>query len=656
LFSFLNFNRRSFKSSRSVIAVALLPLSFALLLMSSFSHSQQNPNIQRSADWLHLEVKKGDNLSTLFSRAGLSAQEVLKISNATSEARTFVRMIPGETLSLKVNAKKISEIEYWITADTYIHILKSLDSDQFEIAQRTINVIKKPEVTSSPAIDTKNLKQNNLTLIDINDFSTIERTIIEVTQSEKLDSVFTKAGLNAQDVANIINASTDKEYFKEMQNGDNFNFLIVDNELLQLEYSNSDNKVAFTRDKNLLDVYTQTASSAASDNTAQLVEENPIQALLNTPSSETDNWIYYNVQAGDNLSTLFIRAGLSHTDVHYVDKATNQEKIFSRMQVGEKLAFLIRSGELIKVKYIINPLKSVLVSRTDKTAYIYETLERSPIKKQVLVGGKIQNSLYLDALNAGLTSNLTMNFAKVFSWDVDFSQDLQPGDEFQVVYEQLTIDGSKIKDGNILAAQFKTGGQNLIGIFYRDSQGDVGFYTPDGRSMRKAFLRMPVEFARISSKFNPRRRHPVLNKIRAHKGVDYAAKTGTPIMASGNGKIIFRGRKNGYGNTIIIQHGSDINTLYAHMSGFNKDFKTGSRVQQGQVIGYVGATGMVTGAHLHYEFRVSGVHKNPLTVKLDQAERLPDSELENFKQVAAKVMTKFKSEETIASKKPNANL
>ena len=656
MFSFLNFNRLSFKFSRTVKAVAFLQLSLVLLLMSGFSHSQQDPNIQRSADWLHLEVKQGDNLSTLFSRAGLSAQEVLKISNATSDARTFVRMIPGETLSLKVNAKKITEIEYWITDDTYIHILKSLDSDQFEIVQRTINVIKETELASSPAIDTKNLNQNNLSPIDISDFSAIERTIIEVTQSEKLDSVFTKAGLNAQDVANIINASTDKEYFKEMKNGDNFNFLIVDNELLQLEYSNSENKVAFTRDKNLLDVYTRSGSSPASDNTSQLVEENSIQALLNTPTSETDNWIYYNVLADDNLSTLFIRAGLSHTDVHYVDKATNEEKIFSRMQVGEKLAFLIRSGQLIKVKYIINPLKSVLVTRTDKTDYIYETLERSPVKKQVLVGGKIKNSLYIDALNAGLTSNLTMNFAKVFSWDVDFSQDLQPGDEFQVVYEQLTIDGSKIKDGNILAAQFKTGGQNLIGIFYRDSQGDVGFYTPDGRSMRKAFLRMPVEFARISSKFNPRRRHPISNKIRAHKGVDYAAKTGTPIMASGNGKIIFRGRKNGYGNTIIIQHGSDINTLYAHMSGFNKDFKKGSRVQQGQVIGYVGATGMVTGAHLHYEFRVSGVHKNPLTVKLKKAAKLPESELENFKQVAAKVMTKFKSEETIASKKPNSNL
>jgi len=656
LFSFLNFNGHSFKFSRFVKAVAFLQLSFALLLMSSFSHSQQKPNIQRSADWLHLEVKKGDNLSTLFSRAGLSAQEVLKISNATSDARTFVRMIPGETLSLKINAKKISEIEYWITADTYIHILKSSDSDQFDIAQRTINEVKEPKVVSSPAIETKKLNRDNLSPIDITDFSAIKRTIIQVTQSEKLDSVFTRAGLSARDVANIINASTDKDYFKEMQNGDNFNFLIVDHELLQLEYSNSENKVAFTRDKNLLDVYTHSASSPVSDNSSQLVEENPIQALLNAPSSETDNWIYYNVQAGDNLSTLFIRAGLSHTDVHYVDKATNQEKIFSRMQVGEKLAFLIRSGELIKVKYIINPLKSVLVTRTDNTAYIYETLERSPIKKQVLVSGQIKNSLYIDALNAGLTSNLTMNFAKVFSWDVDFSQDLQPGDEFQVVYEQLTIDGSKIKDGNILAAQFKTGGQNLIGIFYRDSQGDVGFYTPDGRSMRKAFLRMPVEFARISSKFNPRRRHPVSNKIRAHKGVDYAAKTGTPIMASGNGKIIFRGRKNGYGNTIVIQHGSDINTLYAHMSRFNKDFKTGSRVQQGQIIGYVGATGLVTGAHLHYEFRVSGVHKNPLTVKLKKAEKLPESELENFKQVAAKVMTKFKSEETIASKNPNSSL
>jgi len=660
LLSFSNFNTKHFKRPRTARAIACLQLSLSLLLPSSIVQAQQSADAQQqlSTDWQHLVVRKGDNLSTLFSRAGLSAQDVLKISNATSETRTFVRMIPGETLSLLVADKQIQEIKYWISASTYIHIIKPSQGEGFEVTQRKQTSVIDEQTASSLEIEAARVIKEHRELIDINDFSAVERTIIEVTQADKIDSVFSKAGLSAKDVANIISTSTDKDYFKQMQNGDNFNFLIVDNQLLQLEYSNSDSKVAFTRDANQLDLYTSSAFSLTASETAKKSTDNAIQSLINSASTTADNWIYYNVQAGDNLSTIFIRAGLSHTDVHYVDKATAQDSIFQRMQIGQKLAFLIRAGELIKVKYIINPLKSVLITRLDKTAYQYQKMERSPVAKQVVVAGQIKNSLYIDALNAGLSSNLTMNFAKVFSWDVDFSQDLQAGDQFQVVYEQLTLDGSKIKDGNILAAQFKTGGQNLIGIFYRDSQGGVGFYTPDGRSMRKAFLRMPVEFARISSKFNPRRRHPISNKIRAHKGVDYAAKRGTPIMASGNGKIIFRGRKNGYGNTVVIQHGSQINTLYAHMSRFNKDFKVGSRVQQGQVIGYVGSTGAATGSHLHYEFRVNGIHKNPLTVKLKKATSLPSSELAQFKQVAAKVLSKLNlnSGQTIASKDPNANI
>ena len=214
-----------------------------------------------------------------------------------------------------------------------------------------------------------------------------------------------------------------------------------------------------------------------------------------------------------------------------------------------------------------------------------------------------------------------MNLAGIFAWDIDFVLDIRQGDQFSVIFEEFWRDGARVAEGEILAAEFVNQGERYRALRYEVPDGRVDYFTPDGRSVRKAFVRAPLAFSRISSNFNPRRRHPKLNTIRAHKGVDYAAPTGTPVKAAGDGKIIFRGRKGGYGNTVIVQHGGNITTLYAHLSRFSKR-RNGSRVGQGQVIGYVGATGLATGPHLHYEYRRHGVHLNPRTVKLPDAEPL----------------------------------
>jgi murein DD-endopeptidase MepM/ murein hydrolase activator NlpD len=211
-----------------------------------------------------------------------------------------------------------------------------------------------------------------------------------------------------------------------------------------------------------------------------------------------------------------------------------------------------------------------------------------------------------------------MELAGIFGWDIDFALDIREGDEFRLVYEEQFLDGEKIRNGNILAAEFVNRGHSYRAVRYQAKNGRADYYTPTGQNMRKAFLRSPVDFRRISSRFG-KRHHPVLNRMRMHKGVDYAAARGTPIRATGDGKIIYRGRKGGYGKTVIIRHGSKYSTLYAHMSSYNRKVRHGSRVKQGQIIGYVGATGRATGPHLHYEFRVHGAHRNPLTVKLPSA-------------------------------------
>jgi murein DD-endopeptidase MepM/ murein hydrolase activator NlpD len=211
-----------------------------------------------------------------------------------------------------------------------------------------------------------------------------------------------------------------------------------------------------------------------------------------------------------------------------------------------------------------------------------------------------------------------MELAGIFGWDVDFALDIRSGDRFTLVYEELFLDGKKQRDGNIIAAEFNNRGKTYRALRYTNDEGVSDYFSPDGKSMRKAFIRTPVDFTRISSRFG-KRRHPTLNKMKNHHGVDYAAPRGTPIKAAGDGKLTFVGRKGGYGKTVKIQHGGKYSTLYAHMSRIKPGMRRGKKVRQGQTIGYVGSTGRSTGPHLHYEFRVNGVHRNPLRVRLPDA-------------------------------------
>jgi murein DD-endopeptidase MepM/ murein hydrolase activator NlpD len=262
--------------------------------------------------------------------------------------------------------------------------------------------------------------------------------------------------------------------------------------------------------------------------------------------------------------------------------------------------------------------------------------------------GIIDSSLFESGVEAGLSDKLIMNIAGIFAWDVDFVLDIRGGDHYYVQWEEIWQDGEFVTDGEIVVAEFNNDGRQHQAIRFVDDNGRSDYYTPEGNSVRKAFLRSPVDF-RVSSSFNPNRLHPVLKTRRPHRGVDYAAPNGTPIKAAGDGKVIFRGVKSGYGNVVILQHGGNITTLYAHMSRFASSARTGSRVRQGQTIGYVGATGMVTGAHLHYEYRLNGVHRNPRTVKLPQAEPIAEKYREQFLAAAHPILRELEKYKTSPS-------
>ncbi|WKV89214.1 peptidoglycan DD-metalloendopeptidase family protein [Pseudomonas sp. B21_DOA] len=350
------------------------------------------------------------------------------------------------------------------------------------------------------------------------------------------------------------------------------------------------------------------------------------------------------VSKGDTLSTLFEKVGLPAASVHEVLASDKQAKQFSQLKRGQKLEFELNpEGQLTSLHSKVSDVETITLTKNDK-GYSFNRITAKPTVRTAYVHGVINSSLSQSAARAGLSHSLTMDMASVFGYDVDFAQDIRQGDEFDVIYEQKVINGKAVGTGPILSARFTNRGKTYTAVRYTNKQGNSSYYTADGNSMRKAFIRTPVDFARISSKFSMGRKHPILNKIRAHKGVDYAAPRGTPIKAAGDGKVLLAGRRGGYGNTVIIQHGNTYRTLYGHMQGFAKGVKTGGTVKQGQVIGYIGTTGLSTGPHLHYEFQVNGVHVDPLGQKLPMADPIAKSERARFLAQSQPLMARMDQE------------
>jgi murein DD-endopeptidase MepM/ murein hydrolase activator NlpD len=339
-----------------------------------------------------------------------------------------------------------------------------------------------------------------------------------------------------------------------------------------------------------------------------------------TVTGDASPWREVRIKRGDTLAAVFNREGLSATTLHTILHSDKQAQQLKKIRPGETIRLRTSEDGLQELVHVQSPTRQLHVKRSTD-GYEVQPVEREYERRLAYSQGRIDDSLFLAAQRAGLAESVTMDLAAIFGWDIDFALDIRRGDEFRLVYEELWLDGEQAGVGNILAAEFINQGRNVRAVRYTTPKGDTSYYTPEGLNMRKAFLRSPVDFRRISSRFG-KRKHPILNSMRMHTGVDYAAARGTPVRATGDGKIIHRGRKGGYGKTVIIRHGSTYTTLYAHLNNYNRNARNGSRVKQGQIIGYVGSTGRATGPHLHYEFRVHGAHRNPLTVKLPSASPL----------------------------------
>jgi murein DD-endopeptidase MepM/ murein hydrolase activator NlpD len=377
-------------------------------------------------------------------------------------------------------------------------------------------------------------------------------------------------------------------------------------------------------------------------------KEAPKEVTKQIPKNNM-NWILSEIRSGDSMARVFQRLGFSPTDLHGIISIGKKTSILKRIKPGKKLGYRKdKDQKLTAIQYPVDRLKTLTVTKIDNK-WVANVLTKDVEIRQANARGTIDSSLFLAGKRAGLTDSMVMELAAIFGWDIDFILDIREGDQFTTIFEEKYVDGEKIGNGNILAAEFINQGKSFKAVRYKDSTGHSEYYTPRGLSMRKAFLRAPVDFSYVSSSFNPRRFHPILKRVKAHNGVDYRAPKGTPVKAAGDGKVIASAYSKYNGHYVFVQHGQKYVTKYLHFT--KRKVRRGQRVKQGQIIGYVGATGLAEAPHLHYEFLVNGVHRNPRTIKLPDADPINQKEKIQFTKETKELVEQLKIQSLIYDEK-----
>lgn len=347
------------------------------------------------------------------------------------------------------------------------------------------------------------------------------------------------------------------------------------------------------------------------------------------------------VRAGDTLSDIFTRYEINTHDLYAILDLREAKPALANLKPNQEIFITLdRSHNLLKLSTQIAFNKILYITRPEPK-FQARIEEQAAVDELTTVGGVIHTSLYHSTRDAKIPQKIALQLANIFAGKLNFARDLHPGDVYKIIYQRKVVNDMTVAIGNILAAKIVANGKPYTAIRYEPSKGQARYYSPDGQSFQRAFMRNPVPSSRISSKFNPNRLHPILNIRRPHYGIDYSAPAGTPVKAAGDGKIIFAGRKGGYGNTIIINHGNQITTRYGHLKKFMKNIRPGLRVGQGDIIGFVGSTGLATGPHLHYEYRVNDKALNPLTVSLPENYALPHKELQQFKHLSSVILAEL---------------
>lgn len=373
---------------------------------------------------------------------------------------------------------------------------------------------------------------------------------------------------------------------------------------------------------------------------SQLTNEDDLGEEVAQESSH--DWKEHKIQSGESLSTIFNDLGLGQSLLTRLSAASPKEYSLSKLKPGQTIKVKRDTqGNLEELVWVKSQMESLSITPKDDS-FDFKQSAMELEKRERHASGVINSSLFLDGQKMGLSDKTISNLMEIFKWDIDFAIGLKKGDQFNIIYDQFYAGDKKHSDGPILAAEFVSKGKRYRAVRYQYPDGRTEYFTPEGKNMRKAFIMTPVAYTRISSKFTPDRWHPVLQKWRAHKGVDYAAPVGTPVKAAAEGKIVYSGWQGGYGNVVIIEHAKQHSTVYGHLSKFGANAKVGANVSQGTVIGYVGQTGLASGPHLHYEIRIAGKFVDPVKVtSLGTTREVPKQDAKIFKHKAQSYFAKF---------------
>ena len=331
------------------------------------------------------------------------------------------------------------------------------------------------------------------------------------------------------------------------------------------------------------------------------------------------------IKRNDTLVSILKKMDVSSDNILTIINSKSSN-LLSKIKIGEKISVTFNNENKVSFINYIKNFRSGVKAELKEGIYQISSYELGIEKERIYKSVTIKDSLYSEGLKEGIPDSVLMDLVYIYGWDIDFTHDIRPGDSYSLIYEEVLVNGLKKKDGDILIAEFINQGRKHVVIRYELKAGNSEYFSPEGKNVKKAFLRSPVKFSYISSRYNLKRRHPILHKIRAHTGVDYAANRGTPVIATGDGTVVFAAKKGGYGNLVEIKHSEDYSTRYAHLDSFHKRTKINQKIQQGQILGYVGSTGMATGPHLHYEFHVNKKHTDPLKVKFPNAKPINRSE------------------------------
>ena len=354
------------------------------------------------------------------------------------------------------------------------------------------------------------------------------------------------------------------------------------------------------------------------------------------------------IKRNDSLFSILKRLGVKENNIIQLVNSENS-RLLSTIKIDKKIELSINpNNEVVSLNYIKNYNSGVQAIKKGETYSIKEYLlktEKFRVFKQVM----INSSLYLDGIREGLPDSVIMDLVYIFGWDIDFVHDIRPGDSYSLIYEEVFVGGEKKLNGDILIAEFINQKRPHISIRYKLKNEISEYFSPSGRNVKKAFLRNPVKLSFISSRYNLKRKHPVLHTIRSHKGVDYAAIRGSPVIATGDGTVSFAKFNGGCGNEIKIKHSEDYSTRYCHLERYHPRTKEGKKIKQGQTIGYVGSTGLVTGPHLHYEFHVNGKHTDPLRVKFPNAKPINENEKIEYLQYSNKLISSLRNYQTLTN-------